>query len=129
MASGTLSPKINYCCRYCCQYCAQHCNNILGKPEAGIYIQILNKTNIPIYFIVQYSIDVRTFTKKSPILGYDKTEKISFAKAAHNICFNILDNSTNPPKLICNVALPKTTRYCFILAPRPGIPELVQVPC
>ncbi|KGM92906.1 hypothetical protein IRP63_15990 (plasmid) [Clostridium botulinum] len=114
---------------YCCQYCAQYCKNFFGTVGGGTYIEIINKTHLPIYFIVQYTLDVRTFTKKTSVFGYGKSGKIQFSQGSKNVCFNVLDNSTTPPKLITNVTLPVTKRSCYNLMPTSGRPQLVEFSC
>ncbi|NFR03773.1 hypothetical protein FDF89_04905 [Clostridium botulinum] len=111
--------------------CYQSCNNFL-QPDlenGGLYVGILNKTQIPISFIVQYSVDVRTFTKHSPVFQFNKSEKIYISHSAVNICFNVLNNSTNPPGFICNVVLPDRKQHCYKLVQTHNLLQLIQIKC
>lgn len=111
--------------------CFQYCKSFFNPCpiNAGVYVEISNETTLDISFIVQYNVEVRTFTKKSPIFGPGKSERIQISHSAQNICFNVLDDSINPPGFICNVVLPKCTRHCYKLLQSGSSLHLQQFKC
>ncbi|CAG7840434.1 hypothetical protein CLOHAE12215_01858 [Clostridium haemolyticum] len=109
--------------------CYCKCFKNPSQENQGPSIYILNETHIPIYFIVQYLIDVRTFTKRSPVFGFGQSEKIRFSGLAINVCFNVLDASTNPPGFICNVALPSPIQHRYKLIETQSRPQLIEIIC
>lgn len=110
--------------KYYCQCCKKNFQ-VGGAP----YVSILNETTLPIFFIIQYLVDVRTFTKQSPVFGFGQSEKINFSNIAVNLCFNVLDASTNPPGFICNVALPYPVHHCYKLVQTQSHPQLIEIFC
>ncbi|EES91052.1 hypothetical protein FDJ70_09400 [Clostridium botulinum] len=106
----------------CCQ-----CFKNPSQENQGPCVYILNQTHIPIYFILQYIIDVRTFTKRSPVFGFGQSHQIRFSSLAINPCFNVLNNSTDPPGFICNVCniFPVQNRYKLIETI--AGPKLIQI--
>ncbi|WP_231147825.1 hypothetical protein [Clostridium botulinum] len=78
---------------------------------------------------MQYCVNSRTFTKQSPPFGPGQSEKLSFSTHAKNICFNVFNNSTNPPTLLFNVVLPYTMKFCYKLIQTPNGPQLIEFYC
>ncbi|AYF54448.1 hypothetical protein G8S55_07350 [Clostridium botulinum C] len=107
-----------------CQ-CFKKNYEINGAP----YISILNETHVKIFFIIQYSIGVRTFTKESHIFGHGKSDRINFSYSAYNLCFNVLNASTSPYGFIGNVCVPCAMPHCYKLIENQGRFEIILTSC
>lgn len=99
------------------------------SPNQDLYIEIRNRGNLSVKFIMQYSVNGNFVTKTSSIFHYGQKERLTFPPYALNVCINVLNHSLPNIPLIANVCLQRTETTCYAVIGIPTDVVLVESTC